>query len=189
MTHPYQGSLKGHLLMAMPTLVDPNFSYTVTCMCEHTENGALGIIVNRVHFALTAKDIFEELKIDYIPRMGALPVHIGGPVHIDEVFILHGPPFNWKGCLVITPFLAMSNTRDILEAIALGKGPESVIIALGCAGWGPNQLETEMISNAWLTCPAIKELIFDIDNESKWEKTIRQLGIEPGLLSHTAGHA
>jgi putative transcriptional regulator len=185
----YQGSLKGQFLMAMPGLVDPNFRQTVTCMCEHNSQGAMGLVINRVQNALTAKDIFEELKIEYTPGAEKIPIHTGGPVHIAEIFVLHGPPFDWEASLKITENLALSNTRDIIEAIALNRGPQSYIIVLGCAGWGPGQLEAEIKQNAWLTVPVFEENIFDITVENRWEEAVRKMGIDPVLLSDTAGHA
>ena len=183
------GSLKGQFLLAMPGLVDPNFHQAVTCICEHNEGGAMGIIVNRVHHSLTAHDIFEELNIEQTPDAESIPVHLGGPVHIGEIFILHGPPFNWETSLMITPSLAMSNTRDILEAVAMARGPQAFIISLGCAGWGPGQLESEIKENAWLNHPIFEENIFDMPIETRWEEAVKKMGIDPILLSNTAGHA
>jgi len=185
----YPGTLKGQFLLSMPSLVDPNFHQTVTCMCEHNTEGAMGLVVNRVHDVLTAKDIFEELKIDYAAGMESVPIHMGGPVHIAELFVLHGPPFEWGACLRITPTLAMSNTKDIIESIALEKEPESFIITLGCAGWGPGQLEAEIKENAWLTYPIFDENIFKMPVESRWKEAVKKMGINPTLLSDTAGHA
>ncbi|MEE4355829.1 MAG: YqgE/AlgH family protein [Desulfococcaceae bacterium] len=182
-------SLKGHFLIAMPGMEDPNFSDTVLCICEHTPNGSVGVVVNRIYPSVSVKDIYQELRIDYIPEAGAVPVHFGGPVHMNEIFILHGPPFGWEACLRITPNLGMSNTRDILEAIAMGRGPESYIIALGCSGWGANQIETEMMQNVWLSCPLSEYIIFDLSLEERWEEALRKMGINPALLSDTAGHA
>lgn len=184
-----QISLRGQFLMAMPGLADPNFAYTVTCICEHAPEGAVGFVVNQVHAFLSGKDIFDELKIRHAPGADTIPIHIGGPVHIDEIFVLHGPPFEWKGCIMVTPFLAMSNTRDILEAIAMGTGPKSLMIILGCAGWGPEQLEAEISQNTWLTSPASENILFNIPVEARWEESLRNMGIEPTLLSDTAGHA
>ena len=189
MEKEYLGTLKGHFLLAMPSLQDPNFHQTVTCMCEHNSEGAMGLVVNRVHSALTAKDIFEELKIDHTAEAKSIPIHIGGPVHIAELFVLHGPPFDWEACMKITPTLAMSNTKDIIEAIALGKGPASFLITLGCAGWGPGQLEAEIKQNAWLTYPVFEENIFKMPVETRWEEAVKKLGIDPALLSSKAGHA
>jgi len=185
----YPESLRGQFLMAMPELADPNFFQTVTFICEHTQMGAVGIIINRVQPSLSGKDIFDELNVKYLPEADSIPVHFGGPVHVNEIFVLHGPPFDWKGCLVVTPSLAMSNTIDILEAVAMGRGPESFMISLGCSGWGPGQLEAEIKKNSWLTCDVSEEIMFKIPVESRWEKTMRKVGINPVLLSGTAGHA
>lgn len=181
--------LKGQFLLAMPDLADPNFSRTVTCISEHTQEGAFGIVINRISSSITGKDIFDELKIEYIPGAELIPVYIGGPVHTGEIFILHGQPFESDSCFIITPFLAMSNTLDILTAIAGGKGPEFYIIALGCAGWGPGQLEYEIKENAWLTCCVSEDIFFNTAAEARWEETVKKMGINPALLSATAGHA
>jgi putative transcriptional regulator len=185
----YPASLKGHFLIAMPGLSDPNFSLTITCICEHTTEGAVGVVVNRVHPFLSAKDIFDELKLEYVPGAERSPVFTGGPVHMGEVFVLHGPPFGWEGNLMVTPRLALSNTRDIIEAIAVGNGPLSFLIVLGCAGWGANQLETEIKGNSWLTCPITEEIVFDLPVESRWGAAVKKMGIDPALLSGAAGHA
>jgi putative transcriptional regulator len=189
MEEDYKGSLRGQFLLAMPALVDPNFHQTVTCMCEHNSQGAMGLIINRVHSELSAKVIFDELEIAYSAEAESIPIHLGGPVHIGEIFILHGPPFDWEASLKITSTLAMSNTRDILEAIAIGKGPQSFVIALGCAGWGPGQLEFEIKENAWLTYPIFEENIFEMPVEVRWEEAVKKMGIDPMLLSNTAGNA
>ncbi|MCP4345554.1 MAG: YqgE/AlgH family protein [Desulfobacterales bacterium] len=182
-------SLKGQFLISMPGLADPNFYQTVICMCDHNHEGALGIVINRVHPSLFASDIFEELGMNCVPGAASMPIHLGGPVHMNEIFMLHGPPFDWDRSLMITPQLAMSNTRDVLEAAAMGKGPESLMISLGCAGWGPGQLEAEIKGNAWLTGPIIEEIIFDVSFETRWEEAVRRMGIDPSLLSDKAGHA
>ena len=182
-------SLKSKFLTAMPLLLDHNFYQTVTCICEYTSTGAVGIVINRVEPSLSGKNIFDELKMEYTATAESIPIYIGGPVHPGEIFVLHGPPFNWEGCLLITPTLAMSNTRDILEAVAMGIGPKSFIIALGCAGWGPGQLESEIKQNAWLTSPIFEEVIFDMPIETRWEEVMRKMGIDPALLLDTAGHA
>jgi len=182
-------SLKGQFLLAMPNLADPNFYQTVTCICEHNESGAMGIIINRVHHSLTAKDIFEELTIEYENGLEQIPIYLGGPVHLGEIFVLHGPPFNWEASLMITSNLAMSNTRDILESIARGKEPQSYIITLGCAGWGPGQLESELKHNAWLTYPIFEENIFNIPVDVRWVEAVKKMGIDPSLISEIPGHA
>jgi putative transcriptional regulator len=189
MTDDYESSLRGQLLLAMPSLQDPNFVQTVTCISEHNRGGALGLIINRVHPTLAAKDIFEELEMPYAPGVGTVPIHLGGPVHMGEIFILHGPPFGWQGSLVFTPELALSTSRDVLEAIALAQGPKDFIIAIGCAGWGAGQLESEIKQNAWLTCPVVHELLFATPVDARWEKSMSRIGIDPLLLSDAAGHA
>jgi len=189
MTTDNPATLKGQFLLAMPGLLDPNFYQSVTCICEHNDGGAMGIIINRVHHSLTCKDIFEELNLKYVPDTESIPVHLGGPVHIGEIFVLHGPPLNWEASLKITPALAMSNTRDILEAIAMAKGPKAFIISLGCAGWGPGQLESEIKANAWLNYPIFEENIFEMPIETRWDEAVKKMGIDPMLLSNTAGHA
>jgi putative transcriptional regulator len=189
-THPDPGFLKGHFVIAMPGLADPNFEMTVTCICEHSSEGALGVMVNRILPELKGKDLFKELKLEYNDRVASvMPVYFGGPVHTHEIFILHGPPFEWVGCLKVTPFLALSNTLDILKAIAMGKGPDSYLIALGCAGWGPGQLENEILQNSWVTTPALETLIFSRPVDDRWKGAMGSAGIDPTLLSHSAGNA
>ncbi|MBW1840971.1 MAG: YqgE/AlgH family protein [Deltaproteobacteria bacterium] len=183
------GSLQGQFLTSMPSLMDPNFYQTVTCICEYAQAGTVGIVVNRVHPSLSGKDIFEELGIAYEPGAESIPIHLGGPVHIGEIFVLHGPPFDWEGCLRITSSLAMGNTKDLLSAIAMGKGPKSYIITLGCAGWASGQLEAEIRENAWLICPVYEDIVFHVPVEARWEETMNKMGIDPAKLFDTAGHA
>jgi putative transcriptional regulator len=180
---------KGQLLMAMPLLVDHNFYQTVTCICEYTSAGTVGIVINRVHPSLTVKDIFNELNMGFIPDVESTPIHIGGPVHMGEIFILHGSPFGWEGSLMVTPTIALSYTRDNLESIAMGRGPKSYIIALGCAGWGPGQLESEIKENSWLTSPIVEDIIFDMPIEDRWEASLKKIGVDPALILNTSGHA
>lgn len=182
-------SLKGQFLIAMPGLMDPNFYQTVTLICEHTADGAVGIVLNRVHDMLTLKNIFDELQLALETGIGSLPVHIGGPVNTNQIFVLHGPPFDWEGCLRVSPTIAMSNTIDVITALSKGEGPKSFLISLGCAGWGPGQLESELKQNAWLTGPALEDVIFDIPFEMRWQEAVKKMGIDPALLSGTAGHA
>jgi putative transcriptional regulator len=182
-------SLKGHFIMAMPSLADPNFAHSVTCISEHTEDGAFGIIVNRVLEGLTADMIFQELDIDFRVDANRIPIHIGGPVHANELFVLHGVPFHGDALLMVNENLALNNSREILEAIAQASGPSQYIIALGCAGWGSGQLEWEMKENAWLSVPCMQDIIFDIPVEQRWKIAIQRLGVDPDLLSGSAGNA
>jgi len=182
-------SLKGKLLVSMPQLLDPSFHRTVTCMTEHAPEGAVGVIVNRVIPELTADKIFKELEIKHGPGAENIPVHFGGPVREIELFVLHGPPFDWKGTYRFTPSLALSGAREILDAIAAGEGPQDFIISLGCAEWGGNQLESELKQNAWLTCDMMEDLMFRAPMDDRWEMAVRGMGIDPAALSDTAGHA
>lgn len=185
----FAGSLKGHFLIAMPTLADPNFSETVTYLCEHSDEGAVGLVINRVHPEITIENVFKELKLESVPEVESLPIHLGGPVHEGQIFILHGPPFGWQACRPVTPTLALSNSKDLLEQLAIGQGPESFIITLGCAGWGPGQLESEIMANAWLSCPASETILFETPTERRWEEAAKLMGIDVKLLTGAAGHA
>ncbi len=182
-------SLKGHFLMAMPGMADPNFQHSVTCISEHTSDGALGIVVNRVFDGLSAQHIFDELQIESNAAAEKIPVHFGGPVHGNELFVLHGAPFEGDAILRIDEELALNNSREVLEAIAMGTGPSQFLIALGCAGWGGGQLEFEIKENAWLSMPCAPDIIFELPIDERWESAINRLGIDPDLLSGTAGTA
>ena len=182
-------SLKGQFLMAMPGLADPNFYQSVTCLSEHNQKGAMGIVITRVHPNVNAQMIFDELEIPAFDGAARIPIHIGGPVHMNELFVLHGAPFHWEGSVMVTEELALSNSRDVLEAIAAESGPHAFIISLGCAGWGPGQLEGEIRSNAWITGPYSEEITFRMDVDQRWEAAMRTIGIDPALLADTPGHA
>jgi putative transcriptional regulator len=186
---PEKGPLTGHFLIAMPSLDDPNFSQTITYMCVHNQEGAFGLVVNRPLSGGRAKTLFKELGLEHEPSIGEVPIHIGGPVHPGHVFILHGPPFDWNATLMVSDTVGMTNSLDILEAICKGKGPEQFLLILGCAGWAPGQLEDEILENSWLHCPADDEILFEEDDDKKWDKATRSLGIDPALLSHSPGHA
>jgi len=175
MTDNISQSMKGKFLLAIPGLPDPNFSQTVTCMCEHNEFGALGFIVNKVHPLLTGRELFEDLEIQCDKSVDTLKIYLGGPVQPSGVFVLHGPPFEWNESLRVTDTLALSNSRDILEAIALQKGPESFMVVLGCAGWGPMQLDNELSDSAWLTCPLSEEIIFSTGIDLKYERALMMI--------------
>ena len=185
----FEVSLKGHFLIAMPSLADPNFSKTVTCICEHTPEGAVGLVINRVHPELTMKPVLKELNLESVPEVDSLPLHLGGPVHPSQIFIVHGPPFGWEACRPVTPSLALSNSKDLLESLAKGQGPESFIITLGCAAWGPGQLESEIMANSWLTCPASETVLFETPVDKRWDKAAKLMGIDVRLLTDATGHA
>lgn len=175
--------------MAMPGLADPNFYQSVTCLSEHNQKGAMGIVITRIHPKVNARMIFDELGMPASAGAERIPVYIGGPVHMNEIFVLHGSPFHWEGSVMVTDELALSNSRDILEAIAAESGPRAFIISLGCAGWGPGQLEGEIRSNAWITGPYSQEIVFRMDVEQRWEAAMKMIGIDPALLADTPGHA
>jgi putative transcriptional regulator len=182
-------SLKGQFLMAMPGLGDPNFYQSVTCLSEHNPKGAMGIVITRIHPEINGRMIFDELNIPAAAGAEKIPIHIGGPVHMNEIFVLHAAPFTWEGSMMVTGELALSNSLDILEAIAMGRGPAAYIIALGCAGWGPGQLESEIRSNAWIAGPYSEAITFHLEVDRRWEAAMQGLGIDPALLSDTPGHA
>ncbi|MCP3876193.1 MAG: YqgE/AlgH family protein [Desulfobacteraceae bacterium] len=175
MTDDISHNMKGKFLLAIPGLPDPNFAQTVTCMCEHNESGALGFIINKVHPLLTGRELFEDLEIECDKSIDTLEIYLGGPVQPSGVFVLHGPPFDWDECLKISDWLALSNSRDILEAIAQKKGPQSFMIMLGCAGWGPLQLDSELNDSAWLTCTVTEEIIFSTGIDQKYEKALMMI--------------
>ncbi|MBF0201619.1 MAG: YqgE/AlgH family protein [Desulfamplus sp.] len=178
MTEQLPVSLKGHFLTAMPGLPDPNFSQTVICLCEHNDMGALGFVINKIHPLLTSRELFDDLKIGYTEDIDLIEIHLGGPVQPSGVFVLHSPPFHWQGCLQVTPGLGLSNTRDIIEAIGQGQGPEEFSIILGCAGWGPLQLDSEIEDNAWLVCPVVEEIIYRTPVDMRWEEAMMLMGDE-----------
>lgn len=168
-------SLKGHFLLAIPGLPDPNFAQTVTCMCEHNESGALGFIVNKIHPLLTGRELFEDLKIECDKSVDKIEIYLGGPVQPSGVFVLHGPPFEWNESIRVADWLALSNSRDILEAVAQQRGPENFMILLGCAGWAPMQLDNEMEDAAWLTCPVSEDILFSTNTVLKYEKAMMMI--------------
>lgn len=182
-------SLANHFLIAMPALADPNFSHTVIFICEHTDEGAMGLTINRT-MDLSMTDIYEQLEID--PDAGVnttLPVYQGGPVQHNRGFVLHEPLGQWQSSMTITETMAISTSKDIMLAMAHNQGPERSILALGYAGWGPGQLEQEMAENAWLSGPADNQIIFDMPIEKRWHAAARLLGVDIEAISDQAGHA
>ncbi len=165
-------TIKGKSILAVPGLPDPNFSQTVTCICEHNETGAFGFIINRLHPLLTSRELFEDLCIPCHDEVDKLPVHLGGPVQANGVFVLHGSPFDWESTLQVSPWLGLSNSRDILEAVAAGQGPENSILLLGCAGWGPMQLDMELQDNAWIISGITPDIMFSTPIDRKYERSM-----------------
>lgn len=187
------GSLANQFLIAMPHLEDPWFNHTVTYLWRHSEEGALGIVINKPS-NLRLAELLEELKIDLEQRRGDIEFHsqrvmTGGPVEKNKGFIIHNSGREWEYTLPITPELSLSMSKDILADIATGQGPERYLVALGCAGWDAGQLEQEIAQNVWLTVPAVPELIFSSDHSKKAEAAASILGVSLAQLSSTAGHS
>lgn len=181
--------LAGHFLIAMPSMDDPNFKGTVTYLCEHSEKGALGVVVNR-QSDITMADLFEqiEIKIEHQP-FAARKVFFGGPVSVEHGFVLHRPHGVWNSSIVVGEELMLTTSKDILEAVAEGKGPADWLLTLGYAGWGAGQLENEIAQNSWLTVPASADLLFETPPEALFDIAMQRLGISKFALSSVAGHA
>lgn len=182
--------LTGKLLIAMPAMGDPRFSQSVVFMCAHSDEGAMGLIVNKRADDLRLYDLLDQLKIDRDTDARDLPVHFGGPVEHGRGFVLHDYGYHSSiSTLDVNDDFAMTATMDILEDLAFGRGPARNIIALGYAGWGPGQLEAEISQNAWLTVEADKDLVFGASDPGKWEAALNKLGISSVALSSEAGRA
>jgi putative transcriptional regulator len=181
--------LTNQFLIAMPRMDDPNFAQTVTLVCEHSEHGALGIVVNRT-LPMTLGEVFEQLGLDSSKsRFNDQPVLRGGPVQIERGFVLHSPSGKWESSLPFSERMHLTTSRDILDALAAGEGPETAVVALGYAGWEAGQLDEEMARNAWLTVDADERLIFETPVDERWQAAARLLGINLLTLSSDAGHA
>lgn len=181
--------LTSHFLIAMPAMADPRFARTLTLVCEHNDNGALGIVVNRLT-DLNLHGLLEQIKIPpEADRFREVPVHFGGPVQVDRGFVLHRPVGVWQSTLGIGDGIGLTTSKDILEAVAQGGGPEQILVTLGYAGWAPGQLENELAQNAWLTVPAQQNILFDLPVEERLPAAMRLLGVDYANLSDVAGHA
>ena len=185
-----QNSLDGQLLIAMPGMGDPRFERSVIFMCAHSEDGALGLIVNKPSEQVSFSHLLEGLNLDVGEPQRDIRVHFGGPVENERGFVLHSADYATEAAtLRVSDRFGMTATLDVLEDIANGVGPASALLALGYSGWGPGQLEDEILQNGWLTCDAEPELVFGNDDAGKWEAALNTLGIDPLLLSSTAGRA
>jgi putative transcriptional regulator len=185
----FSTSLTNHFLIAMPALRDPNFSRTVTYICEHTDQGAMGIVINRP-MELRLGEVLTQLDIDSDdPQVLGAAVYLGGPVQTDRGFVLHSATDHFESTLTITPNISVTTSRDVLEAIAAGRGPHQNLVALGYAGWAGGQLEDELSANSWLSGPANNDIIFNLPNEARWLAAAQLLGVDLNLLSGEAGHA
>jgi putative transcriptional regulator len=185
----FSTSLTNQLLIAMPALQDPNFSRTVTYICEHTDQGAMGIVINRP-MEVRLGEVLAQLDIaSGDPVVLDTVVYLGGPVQPDRGFVLHSGGLSFDSTLSITPEISVTTSKDVLEAIAGGRGPKRTLIALGYAGWAGGQLEDEMSANAWLSGPANSDIIFRLPAEARWQAAAHLLGIDLNLLTGDAGHA
>lgn len=186
--------LTNQFLIAMPSLGDPNFQRTVTFMCAHNEEGAMGIVINRPT-VLTLGEMLAHMELSgesdtsrSPPLMKSLVME-GGPVQRERGFVVHTPPGDWDSVLKVGEDLAVATSRDILSAVARGDGPQQMLIALGYAGWAAGQLEQEVLNNAWLCGPADSSIIFDVPYGERWDRATRALGVDPDRLVDGAGHS
>jgi len=182
-------NLTNHFLIAMPAMADPYFSKTLTLVCEHNEQGALGIVVNRP-IDLTLKALFDQIELPLNDtELGGLPVHFGGPVQMDRGFVLHQPVGQWQSTLSVQGEVGLTTSKDILEAVGQGSGPQRLLVTLGYAGWAPGQLEHEIGQNGWLTVRSRSDIIFDMPAEERLAAAMGLLGINYATLADSAGHA
>jgi putative transcriptional regulator len=182
-------SLTNQLLIAMPGLADPNFSSTVTLICEHSDQGALGIVINRP-LTLQLGGLFEQLEVtDADPDVSLDPVLMGGPVSQERGFVLHDSERRFENSITVSDDILLTLSRDVIDAMATGSGPQTSLVALGCAGWEAGQLEYEMAANSWINVPASPDIVFEIPFEDRWTSAARKLGIDISRISSDAGHA
>ena len=182
-------SMTNQLLIAMPGMQDPNFSTTVTLICEHNDDGALGIVINRP-LTLKLGGLFEQLELENPdPEAAKDPVLLGGPVGPERGFVLHGSERTFENSIEVSSDIQLTLSRDVLDAMADGTGPEKTLVALGYAGWEPGQLETEMLANSWLNVPATTAIVFDTPFAERWSRAAESIGIDISRISPDAGHA
>lgn len=183
------GYLTGQLLVAMPGMSDPRFARSVICLCAHSAEGAMGIVLNQPLPSLTFDDLLGQLKLDPVPPARRIRLTHGGPVEGGRGFVLHTADWQTEGSLKVHGGLALTANIEILKAIAEGGGPREGVLALGYAGWGPGQLDDEMQRNTWLNVPADEALLFTEQPDQLWRAAMARLGIDPSALSGSAGHA
>lgn len=185
---PDQSGFRGHFLIAMPSLKDPMFAHTITYVCDHNAEGALGIVINHP-LELKLGEVFRQLELPQTGKMSTQTVLSGGPVQIDRGFVLHPGGRRWESTIEVSPDVSLTASRDILESMAADEGPDKALVALGYAGWDAGQLEEEIASNSWLTVPAENHILFDIPCEQRWAAASQYLGIDLNLIHSQAGHA
>ncbi len=182
-------SLSNQLLIAMPGLRDPNFARGVTLLCQHGEEGAMGILINRLS-EYRLGDVLAQMDMySAIPEVSDAPVLIGGPVQPERGFVLHTPNGHWESSFRISEHVSVTTSRDILAAIASGEGPQHAIVALGYSGWGAGQLEQELMENHWLTAPADDHVLFETPLDQRWEAAAQLVGVNLFQMASHAGHA
>jgi putative transcriptional regulator len=182
-------TLANQVLIALPALADPNFSRSVTLICQHDADGAMGVVVNRPS-EYTLDEVFRQMGIERADEaMASRQVVAGGPVHPERGFVLHDGAHGWDSSLAIVEGLYVTTSRDVLEALARGEGPGSSMVALGCAGWGAGQLEQELLEDSWLTAPVDPELLFSLPLEARWQAAAGRLGVDMSLMTGYSGHA
>lgn len=182
--------LDGKLLIAMPGMGDPRFEKAVIFMCAHSEDGALGLIINKPAPDLEFGALLEQLDLKVGPPRRDIRVHLGGPVEHGRGFVLHSGDYTSENStLQVSKRFGMTATLDVLEGLARGDGPGSALLALGYSGWGPGQLESEILANGWLTCDATPEIVFSDDDEAKWSAALSSMGVDARMLSSEAGRA
>jgi putative transcriptional regulator len=182
------GSLRNHFLIAMPGINDPQFTHSITYICDHNADGAMGVMINRP-MDIYLQDVFEQLNIDYIQTNANTPVLSGGPVSTQRGFILHPTGGKWQSTLQISPEISLTASKDIISSLADGSGPANAQIALGYSGWGAGQLEAEIKENSWLTVPADAAILFNTPLELRWHAAAKSLGIDMNLMSLQFGNA
>lgn len=183
-------NLVGKLLIAMPDMGDPRFAHSVIYMCAHSSDGGMGLIVNKPQHEVQFSELLDQMGVKRKPGVRDIRVHFGGPVDHARGFVLHSSDYKSEtGTLLVDDNIGMTATMDVIEDIASGQGPSTSMLALGYAGWGPGQLEFEIKQNGWLTCDPRDDIVFGRANEHKWTAALKVLGIDPVLLSATAGRA
>jgi putative transcriptional regulator len=181
--------LDGQILIAMPGMQDPRFARSLVYLCAHSAEGAMGLIVNKRAEDLVWRDLFKRLGIPIGSVNAPRPVHYGGPVETGRGFVLHSSDYHAdEATMKVDPAISMTATLDVLQAMALGRGPDRAIVALGYAGWAAGQLESELQMNGWLLCESDDDLVFGDEDDRKWDLALRKIGVDPSLLG-PGGHA
>ncbi len=187
-------NLVDHFLIAMPSMLDPVFGGTVVYLCEHNEDGALGVIINKAT-DMTMDVLFERIDLSLEIDTGRMPadkrpVMFGGPVQVERGFVLHAPHHGtYSSMMKVTDDIALTTSKDVLESVATGSGPQRLMVSLGCSGWSAGQLEEEIARNGWLTVRAEPSIIFELPIEERFAAAMKLLGIDPMMLAGEAGHA